>query len=141
MERGEVWWALIGEKCPVVLLSGAERAEFRAMQIVAPATAAQKRGFVVLPGHEAADSRSLRRAVGSAGPGSGIGGVGVQVEIGVPEGFPRAGVVRVALPREGRIFCTWMVTLTEGDLIERAGVLSSPKLDQLANALRLAGIE
>jgi len=37
MDRGEVWWALLDEKRPVVLLSGDEAAELRAMQIVAPA--------------------------------------------------------------------------------------------------------
>ena len=38
MERGEVWWAVIGEKCPVVLLSRDGGSGFRAMQIVTPAT-------------------------------------------------------------------------------------------------------
>ena len=64
-----------------------------------------------------------------------------QVAVGTDEGLPRDGVVRVALPREGRIFCTWLVTLTRESLVERAGALSRRKLDQLANALRLAGIE
>ncbi|MFI1676328.1 type II toxin-antitoxin system PemK/MazF family toxin [Streptomyces sp. NPDC020607] len=36
MQRGEVWWADIDERRPVVLLSE-EASEFRAMQVVAPA--------------------------------------------------------------------------------------------------------
>ncbi|MFF9044929.1 type II toxin-antitoxin system PemK/MazF family toxin [Streptomyces parvulus] len=36
MQRGEVWWANVDERRPVVLLSQ-EGAEFRAMQVVAPA--------------------------------------------------------------------------------------------------------
>jgi mRNA interferase MazF len=138
VERGEVWWALIDEKCLVVLLS-AEASEFRAMRIVAPATAAEKRGFVVLTGEEASDSRAMQQIIASAG--TDIGGVGVEVEVGAREGLPHDGVVRVALPRDGRIFCTWLVTLTRDYLIERAGMLSSTKLRQLDNALRLAGIE
>jgi mRNA interferase MazF len=138
VRRGEVWWAFIGERCPVVLLSGDEP-EFRAMRVVAPATAEEKRGFVVLSGEEAADSQVMHRVLGSAG--TGVGGVGVEVEIGTREGLPHDGVVRVALPRDGHVFCTWLVTLTRDSLIERAGTLSRTKLDQLANALRLARIE
>jgi mRNA interferase MazF len=139
MERGEVWWALIDGRRPVVLLSGGEASELRAMQIVAPATAGQKSGFVVLSGEEASDAAQLRQIVAAAGEA--IGGVGVEVEIGVGEGLADAGVVRVALPRDGHIFCTWLVTLTPNYLIERVGVLSPAKLSQLDNALRLAAIE
>jgi len=139
VERGEVWWAFIGERCPVVLLSGGGRPQFWAMQIVAPATGEQKRGFVVLSGEEAADSRVMQQVIGSTGPG--IGGVGVEVQVGTREGLPHDGVVRLAFPRDGHIFCTWLVTLTRESLVERAGALSRTKLDQLANALRLARIE
>jgi mRNA interferase MazF len=139
VERGEVWWAFIGERRPVVLLSGGGEPEFRAMQIVAPATAEEKRGFVVLSGEEAADSRVVHEVIGSTR--TGIGGVGVEVKVGTREGLPRDGVVRVALPRDGHIFCTWLVTLTGESLIEQAGALSGTKLGQLANVLRLARIE
>jgi mRNA interferase MazF len=139
MQRGEVWWALIGEKCLVVLLSGDGEPEFRAMRIVAPATAEQKRGFVVMSGEEAADSGVMQQIITSAP--TGIGGVGVEVEVGTREGLPYEGVVRVALPHDSRIFCTWLVTLTRESLVEQAGALSGTKLDQLANALRLARIE
>jgi mRNA interferase MazF len=37
MERGEVWWALLDEKRPVVLLSRDGAEDLRAIQIVAPA--------------------------------------------------------------------------------------------------------
>jgi mRNA interferase MazF len=139
VERGEVWWALIDERCAVVLLSGEEASEFRAMQVVAPATTDEKRGFVVLSGDEVSDPRAMQQVV--APVGSGVGGVGVEVEIGTHEGLPHEGVVRVALPRDGHVFCTWLVTLTRDDLIERAGALSSVKLGQLEDALRLAGLE
>jgi mRNA interferase MazF len=139
VKRGEVWWALVGERCPVVLLSGAEESDLRAMHIVAAATAEEKRGFVVLSAEEAADSRALQRVLDSAD--AGIGGVGVEIEVGFREGLSHDGVVRVALPRDGRIFCTWLVTLPRESLVEQAGELSPAKLHQLANALRLARIE
>lgn len=106
VERGEVWWALIEERCPVVLLSREVGSEVRAMRIVAPATAEEKRGFVILSGEEAIDSDTMQRVIGSAGTAI----IGVEVEIDTPEGRSH-GVVRVALPRKGHIFCTWLVTL------------------------------
>ena len=42
MEPGEIWWAQFDEKRLVVLLSGDAGSEFLAMQIVEPATSAQK---------------------------------------------------------------------------------------------------
>jgi mRNA interferase MazF len=136
MQRGEVWWAFIDERCPVVLLSGDEEPELRAMRIVAPATAEQKRGFVVLSGEEAADSQVMRQILGSAATTV----TGIEVAVGTYDGLPRGGVVRVALPRDGHVFCTWLVTLTRESLIERAGALAPTKLDQFVNALRLAQI-
>lgn len=44
MKRGEVWWAKIDKRRPVVLLSRDEAYEMRAMVIVAPATTTV-RGF------------------------------------------------------------------------------------------------
>jgi mRNA interferase MazF len=157
VKRGEVWWALIDERRAVVLLSGEEASEFRAMQIVAPATIDEKRGFVLLSGEEACEPQAIQLGASASDD---IRGVGVEVEIGTREGLPHEGVVRVALPRTGHtpwirsggpsrgpqaeslvVPCTWLVTLTQGYLIERAGALSSAKLAQLENALRLAGIE
>jgi mRNA interferase MazF len=139
VKRGEVWWALIGERCPVVLLTNDGNSEVRAVQIVAPATAEQKRGFTILSGEQAADPDVRQQVIASTG--AGMRAVGVEVEIGTQEGLPDPGVVRVALPQKGHIFCTWLVTLTRESLIERAGALSSTKLDQLAAALHLAQVE
>jgi mRNA interferase MazF len=46
MRRGEVWWARLDKRRPVVLLSRAEAYEVRAMVIVAPATT-NSRGFAL----------------------------------------------------------------------------------------------
>ncbi|GAA1019787.1 hypothetical protein Aple_061120 [Acrocarpospora pleiomorpha] len=136
--RGEVWWVLLDERRPVVLLSGGEASEFRAMQIVAPATIDEKRGFLVLTGEEALDPDVMRDL---PSVGTDVRAVGVEVGIGIREGLPYEGVVRVALPQDGHLFCTWLITLTGDYLTEQAGVLSSAKLQQLDHALRLAGIE
>jgi mRNA interferase MazF len=141
MQRGEVWWALVDELRPVVLLSGAGEPDLRAMQVVAPAAAHERRGFVVLSGEEAADPATLRQAVDSAGAGAGIGGVGVEIAIGAAEGLLYDGVVRLAFPRGEHIFCTWLVTLPRDSFVEQVGALSSTKLDQLSNALHLARVE
>jgi mRNA interferase MazF len=138
VKRGEVWWARLEKEQPVVLLCGGDKTELRAMRIVPPATADQKRGFVVLSGEEACDIRERTRIVAAAGA---VGGVGVEVEISAPEGLPSAGVVRVALPRDDRIFCTWLLTLTPDRLVRIIGALSSEELRQLDNALHLAAIE
>jgi mRNA interferase MazF len=138
MRRGEVWWAIVDERCPVVILSEGGSSELSAMRIVAPATEDEKRGFLVLSGAEAADPATMRRMIDSAG--SAVRAVGVEVAIGVEEGLSEAGVVRVALPLDGRVFCTWLTGLTADHLVERAGELGAVKLDQLGNALRLAGL-
>lgn len=83
------------DEWPVVLLS----ADLQAMQIVAPATEEQKRGFLILSPDDAVD--------GPRPPD--IAGVGIEVPFGADEGLPRPGVVRVALPQNDRIFCTWLL--------------------------------
>lgn len=139
MRRGEVWWAKVDSEFPIVLLSGEVSSEFRAIQVVAPATVAQKRGFVVLSPEVAADARQRAQAVASAGPP--VGGVGIEVSLGAAEGLERAGVVRVALPQPDRIFCTWQLTVGRDALLEQVGTLSAAKMGQLEIAIRLAGIE
>jgi mRNA interferase MazF len=139
VQRGDVWWADLEGETPVVVLSSTEAAELCAIRIVRPATAAEKRGFVVLSGEEAADVQARDRIIAASGPD--IGGVGIEIEVGEPEGLPYAGAVRVALPRESRIFCTWLLALTPDHLIRPAGSLSAAKLRHLDNALRLAAIE
>ncbi|MER6975320.1 type II toxin-antitoxin system PemK/MazF family toxin [Nocardioides sp. NPDC000445] len=69
-----------------------------------------------------------------------ITGLAVEVAVGATEGLPREGVLRFALPRPGVTPCTWLTTLSRDDLIERAGALSSAKLDELDDALRLGGL-
>jgi len=137
MERGEVWWARFDQARPVVLLSGGAGPEFQVMQIVAPATPAEKRGFVVMSGEQAADPDQRRRIVAAAGPG--VRAVGIEVRFGASEGLAEDGVVRVALPRDGTIFCTWGVSLGAEYLVERIGVLSAAKLRELDVAMELAG--
>ncbi|WP_433343788.1 hypothetical protein [Micromonospora sp. CA-111912] len=139
MERGEVWWAQIDEKRPVVLLSGGAGPEFRAMQIVEPATPAQRLGFVLMSGEQAVDADELRRIVKEAGPDPRA--IGIEVFFGAEEGLGESGVVRVALPKDGKIFCTWSTTISEEYLIERIGTLSPAKQHELDVALELAGGE
>jgi mRNA interferase MazF len=136
MEAGEVWWARFDGRTPVVLLPGSEAGSWSALPIVAAATTEQKRGFVVLTGAEAADEQLRERIVAAAGPG--IGGVGAEIEIGVAEGLPFDGVVRVGFPSADRILCTWLVTLTPDDLIEQAGLLPVEKRRHLDVVMRLA---
>jgi mRNA interferase MazF len=128
VERGEVWTARLDEVRPVVLLSGPDP-EFRAVQVVAPATPAEKRGFVVMSGEQARDAGERRRILAAAGPDVRASGIEVAVT---------GGVVRLALPRAGTIFCTWELTVAGEHLVERIGVLSPAKLDELDAALALA---
>ncbi|MEV0811436.1 hypothetical protein [Micromonospora sp. NPDC050200] len=139
MERGEVWWAQIDEKRPVVLLSGGAGPEFLAMQIVEPATPAQKLGFVLMPGEQAVDVDERRRILEEAGPDQRA--IGIEVFFGAEEGLAESGVVRVALPKAGKIFCTWGTTVGEESLLKRIGTLSSAKQHELDVALALAGRE
>ena len=128
MRRGEVWWALLDERCPVVLLTGDGAPEARAIRVVAPATAEQTRGFRLL---SAAAASEPSAAIVSPD----IRAVGIEVTIGADAGLVPDGVIRVALPRDGHIFCTWLVTLSPEYLVERAGELSPAKLDELGQAL------
>jgi mRNA interferase MazF len=139
VERGELWWAQIDEKRPVVLLSGGEGPEFLAMQIVEPATPSQKLGFVLMSGEQAVDVDERRRIVEEAGPDARA--IGIEVFFGAEEGLGKSGVVRVALPKDGKIFCTWETTVSLEFLIEKIGVLSPAKRHELDIALSLAGRE
>lgn len=139
MERGELWWADFDGKRPVVLLSGGAGPEFRSVQIVAPATPAEKRGFVVMTGEQAVDADQRRRIVEAAGPD--VRAIGIEVLFGAQEGLAEDGVVRVALPMDGKVFCTWMLSLGGEYLIERIGVLSPEKQRELDVAMELSGSE
>jgi mRNA interferase MazF len=138
MERGEVWWALLDERCPVVVLSAEDPSEIRAIRIVDRATALQQRGFRLLSAAET----SARRAARSPGPRDpDVRAVGVELELGAEEGLRSPGAVRIAFPHHGFIPCTWLVTLSRDGLVERVGTLSAEKLRHLDDALVLGGLE
>jgi mRNA interferase MazF len=68
-----------------------------------------------------------------------VSGLGVEVQVGAMDGLPFEGVLRFAFPRPGFTPCTWLTTMSRDDLIERAAVLSSAKLSEIEDALRLGG--
>lgn len=95
------------------------------------------RPFVLLSGEQEAGFEAMQVVAPAC---TDISGAGIEVTVGPAEGLPVEGVLRVALPRPGVIPCTWLTTLTRADLIERAGFLSSAKLDEIEDALRLGGL-
>jgi len=95
VRRGEVWWAKVDKRRPVVLLSRDEAYAVRALLLVAPITSTS-RGFAA------------------------------EVKVGRHEGLPGPCVIN----------CDAIVTIPKGDLIERAGALSSAKVRALDDALR-----
>ncbi|MET9700004.1 type II toxin-antitoxin system PemK/MazF family toxin [Streptomyces sp. NPDC006529] len=94
----------------------------------------ERRPVVLLSGDDASGIRVMQVV---ARADVDITGLGVEVAVGAVEGLPFAGVLRFALPRPGFTPCTWLTTVSRDDLIERAGVLSSAKLSEIENALRL----
>jgi mRNA interferase MazF len=136
VQRGELWWAQLDEKRPVVLLACDVRPEVRVMQLVAPATAAERRDFLILSGDQAVDADVRRRMLADAGA---VQAVGIEVRFGRAEGLAVEAVVRVALPKDGKIFCTWGMTLDDEFLIEQIGTCSPEKLHELDVAVQLAG--
>jgi mRNA interferase MazF len=139
MKRGELWWAQFDDRRPVALLSGGAGREFQAVQIVAPAAPAEKQGFVLMSGEQAVDADERRRIVEAAGPDARA--IGIEVFFGAQEGLAEDGVVRVGLPIDGKIFCTWMLSLGGEYLIERIGVLSPAKQRELDVAMELSRAE
>ena len=169
MRRGELWWAALEDKRPVVLLSDGPGQHMRMARIVAPATEAERQGFVLMSGDQASLHRAEqifdlvvsgwdtdsthpdpggvfwtqatwshdRNIVDSAGPD--VRAIGIEVFFGTREGLAQTGVVRVALPVNTKIFCTWILSLSDDYLIERIGVLSPPKQHELDIALALSG--
>lgn len=95
----------------------------------------ERRLVVLLSGDETSGIRVMQVV---APAGVDISGLGVEVTVGAAEGLPFEGVLRVALPRPGFTPCTWLTTVSRDDLIERAAVLSSVKLSEIDDALRLA---
>lgn len=94
----------------------------------------ERRPVVLLSGDDASGIRVMQVV---ARAGVDITGLGVEVAVGAVEGLPFEGVLRFALPRPGFTPCTWLTAVSRDDLIERAGVLSSAKLGEIENALRL----
>ncbi len=97
-----------------------------------------ERRLVVLLSGEDASGIQVMQVVAPAGVD--LTGLGVEVAVGATDGLPGEGVLRFALPRPGFTPCTWLTTLTRDDLIERAGALSSAKLGEIEDALRLSGL-
>ncbi|MEV5514399.1 type II toxin-antitoxin system PemK/MazF family toxin [Streptomyces flaveolus] len=96
----------------------------------------ERRPVVLLPGDEASGLRVMQVV---APAGVDISGLGIEVAVGATDGLPFEGVLRFAFPRPGFTPCTWLTTVSRDDLVERAGVLSSVKLREIEDALRVAG--
>ncbi|MEU8728674.1 type II toxin-antitoxin system PemK/MazF family toxin [Streptomyces tendae] len=97
----------------------------------------ERRLVVLLSGDDESGIRVMQVV---APAGVDISGLGVEVRVGAMDGLPCEGVLRFALPRPGFTPCTWLTTVARDDLIERAGVLSSAKLSEIEEALRLGGL-
>ncbi|MFJ9751541.1 type II toxin-antitoxin system PemK/MazF family toxin [Streptomyces chartreusis] len=94
----------------------------------------ERRLVVVLSGDDASGIRVMQVV---APAGVDMSGLGVEVTVGAMEGLPFEGVLRFAFPRPGFTPCTWLTTVSSDDLIEQAGALSSAKLSEVEDALRL----
>lgn len=73
--------------------------------------------------------------------GHDISGLAIEVGVGIEEGLPFEEVVRFAIPRPGTTPCTWLVDLGREDLIERVGVLSMAKMEEIDVAVDSAGLD
>ncbi|MFE3905898.1 type II toxin-antitoxin system PemK/MazF family toxin [Streptomyces sp. NPDC059153] len=95
----------------------------------------ERRLVVLLSGDDTSGIRVMQVV---APAGVDISGLGIEVTVGAGEGLPFEGVLRLAFPRPGFTPCTWLTTVSRDDLMERAAVLSSVKLSEIDDALRLA---
>ena len=98
---------------------------------------AESSAVVILSTGDEADLRAIYVVPAAE---SDIAGVAIELPVGREEGL-FSGVVRVALARPDRINCSWLVSLKETDLTEQTGALSEEKLSELAEMLRLGGLE
>lgn len=96
----------------------------------------ERRPVVLLSGDDASGIQVMQVV---APAGADITGLGVEVPVGSVDGLSFEGVLRFALPRPGFTPCTWLTTVYQDDLVERAGVLSAAKLSEIEDALRLDG--
>ncbi|MEV6591289.1 type II toxin-antitoxin system PemK/MazF family toxin [Streptomyces acidicola] len=85
------------------------------------------------------DASGIRAMQVVAPAGVDISGLGVEVRVGAMEGLPFEGVLRFGVAHPSFTPCTWLTTVSRDDLIERAGVLSFPKLSEIDDALHLVG--
>ena len=76
------------------------------------------------------DNDDLRCVVAVEPANQDISGVAVEVDLGL-----HGHVVRVALPRPGQINCTWVLTASPEDLVEKVGSLTSAKLNEVENLI------
>ncbi|MGW1591312.1 type II toxin-antitoxin system PemK/MazF family toxin [Streptomyces sp. NPDC002386] len=95
----------------------------------------ERRLVVLLSGDDASGFQAMQVV---APAGLDISGLGIEVTVGTGEGLPLEGVLRLAFPYPGFTPCTWLTTVARDDLIERAAVLSSRKLSEIDDALRVA---
>jgi mRNA interferase MazF len=93
----------------------------------------QRRPVVLLSGDEASGFQAVQIV---APAGVSIDGLGVEVVVGAAEGLPFEGVLRFGFPRPGYTPCTWLTSLVPDDLIDRAGVLPTAKLNEIDAAIR-----
>ncbi|MCY0937459.1 type II toxin-antitoxin system PemK/MazF family toxin [Streptomyces sp. H34-S4] len=95
----------------------------------------ERRPVVLLSGDKASGFQAMQVV---APADVDISGLGVEVAVGAIEGLLFEGVLRFAFPRPGFTPCTWLTAVSRDDLIEPAGVLSSAKLSEIEDALRLS---
>ncbi|MEU9919253.1 type II toxin-antitoxin system PemK/MazF family toxin [Streptomyces sp. NPDC051001] len=95
----------------------------------------ERRLFILLSGDDASGIRAMQVV---APAGVDMSGLGVEVRVGAMDGLPFEGVLRLAFPRPGFTPCTWLTTVSRNDLVERVAVLSSAKLKEIDDAVRLA---
>ena len=93
----------------------------------------ERRPVVLLSGDDGSGYRAVQ--VVEAADVS-IEGLGVEVPVGAAAGLPFAGVLRFAFPRPGYTPCTWLTTLSAGDLIERAGTVPAATVAEIEDAIR-----
>ncbi|MEW2136280.1 type II toxin-antitoxin system PemK/MazF family toxin [Streptomyces sp. NPDC005409] len=95
----------------------------------------ERRLVVLLSGDDASGFQAMQVVAPAA---LDLSGLGVEVTVGAGEGLPLEGVLRFAFRRPGFTPCTWLTTVSRDDLMERAAVLSTRKLSEIDDALRLA---
>jgi mRNA interferase MazF len=120
MKRGDIWWT----SCDLVFEDDLWQEKNRPVVLLSSGPALELRAMWI-----------VARAKGETR------GMVVELAVGREEGLTREGVLRVALPRPGRILCDWLMTVASTELVERAGALSPAKMRQLEENLRLAQID